>query len=85
MVCCSLLKALFSFLAVALLWVQVPQWDSDWSQCAVDVPDVNCHWYVTAPDSTFGEGFDWATAPWFDVNGLMDIAGLKNTVTALQS
>ena len=80
-----MLKALFSFLAVALLWVQVPQWDSDWSQCAVDVPDVDCHWYVTAPDSTFGEGFDWATAPWFDVNGLMDIAGLKNTVTALQS
>ena len=50
-----------------------------------DVPDVDCHWYVTAPDSTFGEGFDWATAPWFDVNGLQDIADLKHTVAGLQS
>ena len=27
---------------------------------AVDVPDAACHWYVAAPDNTFGEGFDWA-------------------------
>jgi hypothetical protein len=40
---------------------------------------------VTAPDSTFGEGFDWSTAPWFDVNGLLDIADLKHTVAGLQS
>ena len=78
------LRTLLSIVAVALLWIQVPQWQDDWSMCAVDVPDVDCHWYVTAPDSTFGEGFDWATAPWFDVNGLRDIADLKNTMAGLQ-
>ena len=25
------------------LWVQVPQWEYDWSECAVDIPDVSCH------------------------------------------
>ena len=53
-------------------------------QAAVDVPDVNCHWYITAPDNTFGEGFDWATAPWFDVNGLSDVAELTDTLASLQ-
>ena len=37
------------------MWVQVPQWEADWSKCAVDVPDSSCHWYA-APDNTFGEG-----------------------------
>ena len=32
------------------LWVQVPQWENDWSECAVDIPDASCHWYVAAPD-----------------------------------
>ena len=27
-----------------------------------------------APDNTFGEGFDWEEAPWFDANGLNDVA-----------
>ncbi len=26
------------------LWVQVPQWENDWSECAVDIPDVSFHW-----------------------------------------
>ena len=56
------------------LWVQVPQWDNDWSKCAVDIPDSSCHWYVKSPDNTYGKGFDWSNAPWFDVNGLNDIA-----------
>tara|TARA_Y100001968_G_scaffold333151_1_gene394416 strand:+ start:8246 stop:8644 length:399 start_codon:yes stop_codon:yes gene_type:complete len=55
------------------LWVQVPQWDNDWSKCAVDVPDSSCHWYVKSPDNKYGLGFDWNNAPWFDVNGLNDI------------
>ena len=25
------------------LWVQVPQWENDWSECAVDIPDTSCH------------------------------------------
>ena len=25
-------------------------------------------------DNTFGEGFDWENAPWFDANGLNDVA-----------
>jgi len=69
------------------LWVQVPQWENDWSECAVDIPDASCHWYVVAPDSTFGEGFSWENSPWFDVNGLNDIPknSLKTVVQKLQS
>ena len=78
-----MLRALVSVLLAAVMWVQVPQWQADWSQCAVDVPDANCHWYVVAPDNTFGEGFDWATAPWFDANGLSDIAQLDGTMTKI--
>ena len=61
----------------SVLWVQVPQWSDDWSKCAVDVPDAACHWYVSAPDNTFGKGFSWKNAPWFDANGLKDVAGYK--------
>ena len=59
------------------LWIQVPQWSDDWSKCAVDVPDAACHWYVMAPDNTFGQGFSWEDAPWFDANGLNDIAPIQ--------
>ena len=58
-----MLKALFSLIFAAVMWVQVPQWEPDWSKCSVDTPDVDCHWYVTAPDNTFGEGFSWRTHP----------------------
>ena len=75
-----MLRSLFSLVFAAVMWVQVPQWKADWSKCAVDVPDVSCHWYIVAPDNTFGEGFDWATAPWFDANGLQDVAQLENTM-----
>lgn len=70
----------FSIFLVMTMWVQVPQWLDDWSHCAVDLPDSSCHWYIVSPDSTFGQGFDWATAPWFDVNGLLDIAHLHDDV-----
>ena len=75
------------FLIVFLsLWVQVPQWENDWSKCAVDIPDSSCHWYVKSPDNTYGKGFDWKNAPWFDVNGLNDIAetGKETVVEKLQ-
>ena len=68
---------LLSLLLSAILWVQVPQWKDDWSKCAVDVPDASCHWYVAAPDNTFGEGFNWEKAPWFDANGLKDIPSIQ--------
>ena len=42
--------------------------------------DSSCHWYIPAPDNTFGEGFDWATAPWYSVEGLIDIAKLHDDV-----
>ena len=71
---------LFSFLFAVTLWVQVPQWSDDWSHCAVDVPDSSCHWYIVNADNTFGEGFDWANASWFDVNGLQDIANLHDDI-----
>ena len=49
--------------------------------CAVDIPDAACHWYVLNADNTFGEGFDWENAPWFDINGLKDVAPIqKETV-----
>ena len=78
-----MLKALFSMLLAAVMWVQVPQWNSDWSMCAVDVPDVDCHWYVVAPDNTFGEGFSWANAPWFSAEGLQDVANLKGAMKGI--
>jgi len=77
-------KAFFSLMFAALMWVQVPQWSDDWSKCAVDVPDVACHWYITAPDRTLGEGFSWANAPWFSVEGMRDISKLTSTVESLQ-
>ena len=69
-----------------VMYVQVPQWADDWAVCAVDVPDAKCHWYVMSPDNTFGEGFDWEDAPWFDANGLNDIAPMqvKTVVERLQ-
>ena len=72
---------ILAFFISSVLWVQVPQWSDDWSKCAVDVPDSSCHWYITSPDNTFGEGFDWANAPWFDANGLSDVPSIqKETV-----
>ena len=80
-----MLRSLFCILFATVMWVQVPQWQNDWSRCAVDVPDVDCHWYVVAPDNTFGEGFDWASAPWFDPNGLQDVASLNNTMSEIHN
>ena len=57
----KIMNFIFSFLLASVMWVQVPQWEADWSKCAVDVPDSSCHWYVAAPDNTFGEGFNWKT------------------------
>ncbi|ADO98337.1 carboxylesterase [Cyanophage S-SSM6a] len=84
--------ALVTFLTVSIafpiathaevLWVQVPQWEDDWSKCAVDVPDTSCHWYVANADNTFGKGFDWETAPWFSAEGLLDVK--SNVVEGLQ-
>lgn len=64
------------------LWVQVPQWSDDWSECAVDLPDTSCHWYVANADNTFGEGFDWESAPWFSAEGLLDVK--SNVLKGLQ-
>tara|TARA_B100000579_G_scaffold255501_1_gene210356 strand:+ start:393 stop:707 length:315 start_codon:yes stop_codon:yes gene_type:complete len=68
------------------LWVQVPQWETNWSECAIDIPDTACHWYVAAPDSTFGEGFSWENSPWFDANGLNDVpaTSINTAVEELQ-
>tara|TARA_Y100001968_G_C18847902_1_gene476689 strand:- start:81 stop:356 length:276 start_codon:yes stop_codon:yes gene_type:complete len=79
--------SLFSLVFSTLLWVQVPQWNDNWSKCAVDVPDSACHWYIVAPDNTLGKGFNWSTAPWFDANGLNDVAKISSetVVEKLQS
>jgi len=71
---------LFGFLFAALSFVQVPQWDNDWTKCSVAVPDTACHWYVVNPDNTFGKGFSWITAPEFDIATLRDI-GIQHEVT----
>ena len=60
-----------------VICVEIPQWTDDWAVCAVDIPDASCHWYVAEADNTFGEGFDWETAPWFDANGLNDVAPIQ--------
>ena len=52
---------------------------------SVDTPDVDCHWYVTAPDNTFGEGFSWENAPWFSAEGLRDVGDLNYTMTTIHS
>ena len=80
----QMLRTIVSLLFAAVMWVQVPQWSNDWSKCAVDVPDTACHWYVVAPDNTFGEGFSWANAPWFSAEGLLDIGELTDTMTNIQ-
>ena len=67
----------YAFEAEPVIWVQVPQWTDDWAVCAVDIPDASCHWYVANADNTFGEGFDWESAPWFDANGLNDVAPIQ--------
>ena len=79
--------SLFNIFLAVTLWVHVPQWNDDWSNCAIDVPDTMCHWYIVQADSTFGEGFDWASAPWFDANGLSDVPSInkKTAVQKLQS
>ena len=76
----EMLRSIVSLFFAAVMWVQVPQWSNDWSKCAVDVPDTACHWYVVAPDNTFGEGFSWANAPWFSAEGLLDIGELTDTM-----
>ena len=68
------LLSLFGALLAVLNFVQVPQWDVDWKECSVSVPDTACHWYVVDPDNTFGKGFSWITAPSFDAEGVRDIA-----------
>ena len=80
-----MMKSILSLMFAALMWVQVPQWNADWSKCAVDAPDTACHWYITAPDSTMGEGFSGENSPWFSVEGLRDIGELSNTVESLQA
>lgn len=74
------IKSLLGMLIAALVFVQVPQWDNDWTKCSVSVPDTACHWYVVSPDNTFGKGFSWITAPEFDVAALNDI-GAQHEVT----
>jgi len=72
---------IISIFLTSVIRVQVSQLEADWSKCAVDVPDSSCDWYVAAPDNTFRVGFDWKRAPWFDVNGLQDVARIeKETV-----
>ena len=77
----SLSTTAYAFESEPVIWVQVPQWSDDWEKCAVDVPDAACHWYVAEADNTFGEGFDWETAPWYNAEGLNDVAPIqKQTV-----
>ena len=71
---------ILNFFLQLLYGFKFPQWSDDWSNCAVDIPDTSCHWYIVNADNTFGEGFDWETAPWYSVEGLQDIADLHDEV-----
>ena len=79
-----MIKSLLSIFFAAVMCTQVPQWNDDWSKCAVDVPDVACHWYVVNPDNTFGVGYNKETAPLFSVEGLLDISKMKDVMKNLQ-
>jgi predicted secreted protein len=78
-----MILSFLGFIFAALSFVQVPQWDNDWTKCSVFVPDTACHWYVVNPDNTFGKGFSWITAPEYDVKALRDIA-IQHEVTVEQ-
>ena len=80
---CIVITGFLGALLAMLSFVQVPQWDNDWTKCSVFVPDTACHWYVVNPDNTFGKGFSWITAPEFDVAALRDI-GIQHEVTVAQ-
>ena len=80
---CVVITGFLGALFAMLSFVQVPQWDNDWTKCSVFVPDTACHWYVVNPDNTFGKGFSWITAPEFDVAALRDI-GIQHEVTVAQ-
>ena len=67
----------YAYESEPVIWVQGPQWTDDWAVCAVDIPDAACHWYVANADNTFGDGFDWESAPWFDANGLNDVSSMQ--------
>ena len=41
------------------------------------LPRVIGMWYVTAPDNTFGERFDWKSVHLFDANGLKDVVRIQ--------
>ena len=66
-----------SIFLTSVMWVQVSQWKADWSKCAVNGPASSCHRYVTAPDNTFGERFDWKSVHFFDANGLKDVVRIQ--------
>ena len=72
----------YAYESEPVIWVQVPQWTDDWAVCAVDIQDAACHWYVANADNTFGECFDWESAPWFDANGLNDVAPISKQTVA---
>ena len=75
-------KTAYAYETEPVIWVQVPQWTDDCAVCAVDIPDAACHLYVANADNTFGEGFDWETARWFDANGLNDVAPISKQTVA---
>ena len=79
----AVFSSLLGILFAVLSFVQVPQWDNDWTKCSVAVPDTACHWYVVNPDNTFGKGFSWITAPEFDVEALRD-SSIQHDVTVAQ-
>ena len=74
------MSGFFSFIFAVTLWVQVPQW----SMIGVIVLLIFLmhlgDWYIVRMNDTFGEGFDWETAPWYSVEGLLDIANLHDDV-----
>ena len=89
-----MISSIFALIFAAVSFVQVPQWNNDWKECSVFVPDTACHWYVVNPDNTFGKGFSWITAPEYDVEALQDIAtqheftvekGFKTTVQMMDA
>ena len=73
---------ILNFLLAVTLWVQVPQWNDDWSKCAVDIPDSSCHWYIVDADNTFGTVVGRLASPWYSVEGLRDIANLHDQTIA---
>lgn len=75
---------LLALMMVMVVLVQVPQWQETWTQCSIDAPDVDCHWYVTSEQLDADIVFDWQAEAWYETEKLISIGKLKTPISVLK-